>query len=127
MQCKDFYIEEKNEIYENIDNGWVIGLNIYINNIAVNNPLIYSLENIIKNNTFLKEIKNKNQLNINCYNTKYIETIIQKQSNKVLYIQKEGNVGSTVDTSLLIKKELGERILKQSKKEFNSNKMPIVH
>ena len=127
MQCKDFYIEEKNEIYENIDNGWVIGLNIYINNIAVNNPLIYSLENIIKNNTFLKEIKNKNQLNINCYNTKYIETIIQKQSNKVLYIQKEGNVGSPVDTSLLIKKELGERILKQSKKEFNSNKMPIVH
>ena len=127
MQCKDFYIEEKNEIYQNIDNGWVIGLNIYINNIAVNNPLIYSLENIIKNNTFLKEIKNKNQLNINCYNTKYIETIIQKQSNKVLYIQKEGNVGSPVDTSLLIKKELGERILKQSKKEFNSNKMPIVH
>ena len=43
MQCKDFYIEEKNEIYENIDNGWVIGLNIYINNIADSNPLIHFL------------------------------------------------------------------------------------
>ena len=127
MQCKDFYIEEKNEIYENIDNGWVIGLNIYINNIADNNPLIYSLENIIKNSAFLKDIKNKNQININCFYTNNIETIIQKQSNKVLYIQKEGNVGSPVDTSLLIKKELGERILKRNKKECNSNKMPIVH
>ena len=127
MQCKDFYIEEKNEIYENIDNGWVIGLNIYINNIEESNPLIYSLANIIKNNSFIKDIKNKNQININCFNTNNIETIIQKQSNKLLYIQKEGNVGSPVDTSLLIKKELGERILKRSKKECNSNKMPIIH
>ena len=127
MQCKDFYIEEKNQIYENIDNGWVIGLNIYINNIADNNPLIYSLANIIKNNSFFKDIKNKNNININCLNTNNGETIIQKQSNKLLYIQKEGNVGSPVDTSLLIKKELGERIFKRNKKECNSNKMPIVH
>lgn len=127
MQCKDFYIEEKNEIYENIDNGWVIGLNIYINNIADSNPLIHSLANIIKNNSFIKDIKNKNQININWFNTNNIETIIQKQSNKLLYIQKEGNVGSPVDTSLLIKKDIGERILKRNKKECNSNKMPIVH
>ena len=98
-----------------------------IKNIADSNPLIHSLANIIKNNSFIKDIKNKNQININLFNTNNIETIIQKQSNKLLYIQKEGNVGSPVDTSLLIKKDIGERILKRNKKECNSNKMPIIH
>ena len=127
MQCKDFYIEEKDQIYQNIDNGWIIGLNIYINNSSNNNPFIYSLSNAIKNNYILNDIKNKNGFRINqiknINNNK--ETIIQKQSNKILYIFKEGHMGSPVDTSLLIKKEVGDRKLKRISHEFNSNKMPI--
>ena len=34
-------------------------------------------------------------------------------------------MGSPVDTTLLIKKEVGERKLKRINHEFNSNKMPI--
>ena len=127
MQCKDFYIEEKNQTYQNIDNGWIMGLNIYINNLSNNNSYMYSLSNFIKDDVIIKDIKNVNKININTYNDHNKETIIQKKSNKVLYIQKEGNMGSPVDTTLLIKKELGERKLKRTNKEFNSNKMPISH
>ena len=125
MQCKDFYIEEKNQIYHNIDNGWTMGLNIYINNSTNNNPFIYSLSNIIKDDIIIKDIKNINKININKYDNNNKKTIIQKQSNKILYIQKEGNIGSPIETSLLIKKELGERKLKRTKNEFNSNKIPV--
>ena len=127
MQCKDFFIEEKEQIYHNIDNGWIIGLNIYINNTSNYNPFIYSLSNIIKDNYIINHIKNKCDININHMDDIYTnkETIIQKQSNKILFIQKEGNGGSPVDTSLLIKKEVGERKLKRTNHEFNSNKMPI--
>ena len=58
------------------------------------------------------------------YNNK--ETIIQKQSNKILFIQKEGKGGSPVNTSLLIKKEVGERKLKRTNHEFNSNKIRVM-
>ena len=127
MQCKDFYIEEKDQIFHNIDNGWIIGLNIYINNTFNNNPFIYSLSHLIKDDEIINDIKNKNGININQTNNinNNKETIIQKQSNKILYIQKEGNVGSPVDTSLLIKKELGDRKLKKTLYEYNSNKYPI--
>ena len=127
MQCKDFYIKEKDQIFHNIDNGWIIGLNIYINNIYNNNPFISSLTNLIKDDEIINDIKNKKGKNINHLNNinNNMETIIQKQSNKILYIQKEGNVGSPVDTSLLKKKELGDRKLKRTLCEYNSNKNPI--
>jgi hypothetical protein len=73
----------------------------------------------------IKDITNINSINMNRFNNCNKETIIQKKSNKLLYIEKEGNFGSPVDTSLLIKKELGERILKCTNKEYNSNKMPM--
>ena len=127
MQCKDFYIKEKDQIYQNIDNGWTIGLNIYINNSFSNNPYIHSLSNIIKDNYIINDIRNKKGINISTINNidKNKETIIQKKSNKILYIQKEGNMGSPVNTSLLIKKELGERKLKRNNNEYNSNKIPL--
>ena len=125
MQCKIFFIEEKNQTYQNINNGWTIGLNIYINNISNSNPFIYSLTNIIKDNLMIKDITNINSIYMNKFNNSNKETIIQKKSNKLLYIEKEGNFGSPVDTSLLIKKELGERILKCTNKEFNSNKLTM--
>ena len=125
MQCKKFFIEEKNQTYQNINNGWTIGLNIYINNISNSNPFVYSLTNIIKDNLMIKDITNINSINMNRFNNCNKETIIQKKSNKLLYIEKEGNFGSPVDTSLLIKKELGERILKCTNKEYNSNKMSM--
>lgn len=128
MQCKDFYIEEKDQIYQNIDNGWIIGLNIYINNASNNNPFIYFLSNEIRDNYILSDIKNKKNINIKLNTIKNInnnkEAIIQKQSNKILYILKEGHMGSPVDTSLLIKKGLGDRKLKRKGREFNSIKMP---
>lgn len=126
MQCKDFYIKEKDQIYNNNDNGRIIVLNIYINNLAKNNPLINSLSNLLKDNYIINNIKNKD-ININQTDNinRNKETIIQKQSNKILYIQKEGYVGSPVDTSLLIKKGLGDRKLKRINHEYNSNKMPI--
>ena len=127
MQCKDFYVKEKDKIYQNIDNGWIIGLNIYVNNLSNHNPFIYCLSNAIKDNYILNNIKNKTDIHINQINNinNNKETIIQKQSNKILFIQKEGNMGSPVDTSLLIKKELGDRKLKRKNHEFNSNKIPI--
>ena len=127
MQCKDFYIKEKDQIYQNIDNGWTIGLNIYINNSFSNNPYIHSLSNIIKDNYIINDIRNKKGINISTINNidKNKETIIQKKSDKILYILKEGNMGSPVNTSLLIKKELGERKLKRNNNEYNSNKIPL--
>ena len=127
MQCKDFYVKEKDKIYQNIDNGWIIGLNIYVNNLSNHNPFIYCLSNAIKDNYILNNIKNKTDIHINQINNinNNKETIIQKQSNKILFIQKEGNMGSPVDTSLLIKKELGVMKLKRKNHEFNSNKIPI--
>ena len=100
MQCKKFFIEEKNQTYQNINNGWTIGLNIYINNISNSNPFVYSLTNIIKDNLMIKDITNINSINMNKFNNCNKETIIQKKSNKLLYIEKEGNFGSPVDTSL---------------------------
>ena len=73
----------------------------------------------------IKDITNINLISMNRINNSNKETLIQKKSNELLYIEKEGNVGSPVDTSLLIKKELGTRRLKCINKEFNSNKMTM--
>ena len=130
LQCKDFHIKEKDQIYQNIDNGWIIGLNIYVNNIYHNNnPYIYSLSNLIRDNYIINDIKNINDKKINRIETigNNKETIIQKQSSKILYILKEGRLTSPVDTSLLIKKELGERKLKRNKNEYKSNKMALYN
>ena len=130
LQCKDFHIKEKDQIYQNIDNGWIIGLNIYVNNIYHNNnPYIYSLSNLIRDNYIINDIKTINDKKINRIETigGDKETIIQKKSSKILYILKEGSLTSPVDTSLLIKKEVGARKLKRNKNEYMSNKMALYN
>ena len=124
LQCKDFYIREKDQIYQNVDNGRIICLNIYVNDINKSNPYINSLSNLIREIYITNDIKSINDIKINRIETISgdKETIIQKQSNKLLYILKEGKLSSPVDTSLLIKKELGERKLKRPNNEYNSQR-----
>ena len=125
MQCKYFCVKEKDHIYQNINNRRIIGLNIYINDTSNNNPLIHSLSNFINSDTLLQEIQQKKGEKIQKINsiTPDKETLLQIKSNKILYVQKEGNFGSPVDPSIFVKKEVGERKLKRPSKELNSNKV----
>ena len=129
MQCKDFYIKEKDKIYQNVDNGWIMGLNIYINNVDNNNPYIQSLAKIIKDDNILKNIKNKSDVNLGKINNSEEprKILIERKSNEITYIQKEVDVGSPIQSTLLIKKELGELKLKKNNHEINSDKMLLSH
>ena len=129
MKCKEFYIQEKTETYQNIDNRRSIIQNICINNNSYySNIIIYPLSQRLIYNNIIKDMININ-LNDGTLNTTTIydenssdnklpQTLRQKTKKNIIN-QKINNQESPLDHSSLIKKELGERKLKLHKKEIN--------
>ena len=123
MRCKEFFIEEKSQIYQNIDNKRSIVQNIYIkNNSFSSNIVIFPLSSrIISNN----KIKNTETINNSNINMAYIDInsndIIERIHNQRSGSIKQRNLESPVDQCCLFKKELGERKLRKSKNEINMN------
>ena len=129
MKCKEFYIQEKTETYQNIDNRRSIIQNICINNnLYYNNIIIYPLSHRCIHNNVIKEMININlrdsTLNTttiydeNSSDNKLPQTFRQKTKKNIIN-QKINNQESPSDHSSLVKKELGERKLKLHKKETN--------
>ena len=129
MKCKEFFIQEKTETYQNIDNRRSIIQNICINNNSYySNIIIYPLSQRLIYNNIIKDMININ-LNDGTLNTTTIydenssdnklpQTLRQKTKKNIIN-QKINNQESPLDHSSLIKKELGERKLKLHKKEIN--------
>ena len=129
MKCKEFFIQEKTETYQNIDNRRSIIQNICTNNNSYySNIIIYPLSQRCIHNNIIKDMINLN-LNDGTLNTTTIydenssdnklpQTLRQKTKKNIIN-QKINNLESPLDHSSLVKKELGERKLKLYKKEIN--------
>ena len=137
LKCKEFFIQEKTQTYENINNNRSIVQNICINNNSFySNIVIYPLsQRQIYNNTMGDFINiNDNILN-NTYEEKDSENnfdkIIRQKTKKFLCSQKINNLESPVDQARLIKKELGERKLKRAKNkndfDYNYNIYEVLN
>ena len=123
MRCKEFFIEEKTQIYQNIDNKRSIVQNIYIkNNSFSSNIVIFPLSSRIISNNMIKNTQTINNSNLNMT---YIDinsnNTIERIHNKRSGFIKQTNLESPVDQCCLFKKELGERKLRKSKNEINMN------
>jgi hypothetical protein len=127
MKCKEFFIQEKTETYQNIDNRRSIIQNICINNNSYySNIIIYPLSQRCIYNNVIKEMININlkdsTLNTttiydeNSSDNKLPQTLRQKTKKNIIN-QKINSQESPLDHSSLVKKELGERKLKFHKKE----------
>ena len=125
MRCKEFFIEEKTQIYQNIDHRRSIVQNIYIHsNSFCSNIVIFPLSSRIIINDIIKKKENRYRYNSNL-NLNYMDI---GSSNSLIRIDnlsstsQHKNIESPVDQSCLYKKELGERkFKKKSKNEVNSN------
>ena len=129
MKCKEFFIQEKTETYQNIDNRRSIVENICINNNSFySNVIIYPLSQRCIHNNIIKDIININ-LNDHTLNTTTIydenssdnklPLTLRQKTKKNIINQKINNQESPLEHSSLVKKELGERKLKLHKKEIN--------
>ena len=129
MKSKEFFIQEKTETYQNIDNRRSIIQNICINNnYFYSNVIIYPLSQRCIYNNIIKDMININinecTLNTttiydeNSSDNKLSQTLRQKTKKNIIN-NKMNNQESPLDHSSLVKKELGERKLKLHKKEIN--------
>lgn len=127
LSCKEFFIEEKTQIFQSIDNRRSIEQKIYTNNKTLYNIILYPLSQRIIHNNTIKEFINLNEYILN--NT-YYEKSSEKKLNKVVRqktrkfiigTKKIINIESPEDQSHFIKKELGERKLKISNRSLNQN------
>jgi len=129
MKCKEFFIQEKTETYQNIDNRRSIIQNICINNnYFYSNVIIYPLSQRCIYNNIIKDMININinecTLNTttiydeNSSDNKLSQTLRQKTKKNIIN-NKMNNQESPLNHSSLVKKELGERKLKLHKKEIN--------
>ena len=126
LSCKEFYIEEKTQIFQSIDNRRSIEQKIYMNNNTFCNTIIYPLSQRIIHNNSIKEFINLNEYILN--NTydekspdKKLEKVIRQKTRKCIGTKKIINIESPEDQSNFIKKELGERKLKISSKYLTQN------
>jgi hypothetical protein len=126
LSCKEFFIEEKTQIFQSIDNRRSIEQKIYMNNNTFCNTIIYPLSQRIIHNNSIKEFINLNEYILN--NTydekspdKKLEKVIRQKTRKCIGTKKIINIESPEDQSNFIKKELGERKLKISSKYLTQN------
>ena len=125
---KEFCVREPTQTYQNVDNNRSIIENIFINNkltsdIIVIYPLLTERE---------KPLKTKLKLNLNNFNNKtssFVDSKLDKTfiennrffDSKVITSQNTKNIQSPVHKRTLIKKELFQRKIKNSKKEIYAN------
>ena len=125
MRCKEFFIEEKTQIFQNIDHRRSIVQNIYIHsNSFCSNIVIFPLSSRIIVNDIINKKENRYRYSSNL-NLNYMDI---ESSNSLIKINnlrsgsgKHKNIESPVDQSCLYKKELGERKLRKSNNDINSN------
>ena len=107
MQCKVFIIEENNFFYQqNIDIGWMMGVNYDINNSNCQKNYINLFANKISKEIDKIDSPNGGEEKIEIINK---ETIIKKNLDSVLYIHHEKDIGSPLGISLFQKKEISEK------------------
>ena len=126
LQCKEFIIVEKPQVYQNINNNSIVE-HIYINNNSfISNIIIYPLSSRIinkeKNNIVESDYNNLNISSFVDYSKEKKEKILQNIS-KGLFYKKQKNLESPPNYQpCLIKKELMERKIKMFKNnEINSH------
>ena len=114
MQCKEFFVVEKPQIFRNVDNDRSIIENICINNkLFLSNIIIYPLTSRLISTKLLSNMKNAYERNL--YNTSITERPKEKNEKAFKDIssktnsKKQKNSGSPTDQPSLIKKEVGER------------------
>ena len=123
LSCKEFFIEEKTQIFQSIDNRRSIEQEININNNIFYNTILYPLSQRIIHNNSIKEFINLNEYILN--NTydekssdKKLEKVTRQKTRKYIGTKKIINIESPEDESNFIKKELGERKLKISNRSL---------
>ena len=122
---KEFCVREPTQTYQNVDNNRSIIENIFINNkltsdIIVIYPLLTERE---------KPLKTKLKLNLNNKTSSFVDSKLNKTciennrffDSKVITSQNPKNIQSPVHKRTLIKKELFQRTIKNSKKEIYAN------
>ena len=126
LSCKEFFIEEKTQIFQSIDNRRSIKQKICINNNTFDNIILYPLSQRMIHNNSIKEFINLNEYILN--NTydeksseKKLEKVTRQKTRKYIGTMKIINIESPEDESNFIKKELGERKLKISNRNLTQN------
>ena len=119
MQCKSFLVEENNYFYQqNLDIGWVVGVNFDINSSYHQKPLVNLFANKIT-----KELDKIDSSEIGDEQIEIVnkETIIKKNIDRTLYIHQEKDVCSSLGISLFQKREISERKFnKENNNDFYS-------
>ena len=107
MQCKVFVIEENNFFYQqNIDIGWMMGVNYDINNSNYGKSCLNLFTNRMTKEIDKLDSPNEGEEKIEIINK---ETIIKKNLDSVLYIHHQKDIGSPLGISLFQKKEISEK------------------
>ena len=107
MQCKVFVIEENNFFYQqNIDIGWMMGVNYDINSSNYGKSCLNLFTNRMTKEIDKLDSPNEGEEKIEIINK---ETIIKKNLDSVLYIHHQKDIGSPLGISLFQKKEISEK------------------
>ena len=107
MQCKVFSVQEENYFYQqNIDIGWLIGVNFDVNKSGRRKPLIDFFSNQYGNEVEKIDSSNGEEEKIEIINK---ETIIKKNTDRVLFIHHPKELDSPLGNLLFQKKEISEK------------------
>ena len=113
MQSKLFLGKEDNYYYQqNVEIGWMVGVNFDINNSYHQKPLIDIFANKVT-----KEINRVDSSDIGEEKIEIVnkETIIKKNLDRILYIHQDRSNINSLGTSLFLKKEISERKFNKEK------------
>ena len=121
MQCKVFFVEEHKFFYQqNMDIGWIMGVNFDLNNSYPQKPLMDLFSNKVAKVMDKIDSSDIEEEKIEIVNK---ETIIKKNLDRILYIHHEKEIGSPLGTSLFQKKEISERKIYRENKDYLSGKV----
>ena len=125
MQCKVFVVKEDNYFYQqNVDIGWMMGINFDINNSYHQKPLIDLFANKVTQEINKIDSSDNDEEKIGIVNK---ETIIKKNIDRVLFIHQERALGSSLGTSLFQKKEISERKFNKENNDYYSGRVSNFH
>ena len=125
MQCKIFLVKEDNYFYQqNVEIGWIMGINFDINNSYHQKPLIDLFANKVTQEINKIDSSDNDEEKIGIVNK---ETIIKKNIDRVLFIHQERTLGSSLGTSLFQKKEISERKFNKENNDYYSGRVSNFH
>ena len=121
MQCKVFLVKEHNYFYQqNVDVGWMMGVNFDINNSYHQKPIMDLFADGVR-----KEIEKIDSSDIGEEKIEIVnqETIIKKNIDRILYIHHGKEMESPLGISLFQKKEISERKFVKENNDYFSGKV----